>query len=235
MGLTLFSVSALGALLYLDRVILGRWMFSRPIVLAPLLGGLWGEAQAGILIGIVLEAIWLHRLPVGSTIPPDESFMAVLAIGSFVISRRYLGISWEEGIALATFLALPGSRIGPLLDGFVRRWNVHISQFQKEEIDKDRLRIAENINWLGVLNSYFVFFIGFFVFMGVEVGGLYLIQPWITAPLWKGFFGTFRCLPLLGVASILLLNRGVRSWFFWGAGYGLASLLLWIFKHGDPQ
>ena len=143
------------------------------------------------------------------------------------------GIPWEEGIVLALFLALPGIRIGAFLDGLVRKWNIRLSQFQKEELDKGWFHLAENVNWLGALNSYLLFFLGFFVFLWVEVGGLSIIHPWLSPHWWKGLQGTFRCLPLLGVASLLLLNRGARSWFFWGAGYGLASLILWIFKQGN--
>jgi len=227
---TVVVISAIGAFLYLDRVAWGRWMISRPIVIGPFLGYLYGELQAGLLIGVVLEAIWLNRLPVGSTIPPDDSFMAILATGSLIVSNRYLDIQGTDRIALVVFLALPGTLVGGLLDGIVRRWNVRLSNFQMEAIDKGQLSIAGSVNLLGIINFFLVFFIGFVVFIFLEVFLIQTIQPWLNESFLNVLNGVFRCLPLLAVASVLTLNRGRRSWAFWLAGYSLVSLFLWLIQ-----
>lgn len=228
MGFTVVVISAIGSLLYLDRVALGRWMISRPIVVGPLIGGLYGETQMGLLIGIVLEAVWLNRLPVGSTIPPDDSFAAILAIGSWIILKQHLELQGTGMVALTVFLALPGTRVGAVLDGMVRRWNTRVAHFQREELEKGQIRIVTGIHWLGMLNFYLVFFLGLSIFLALEVLLALAIRPWLSEPIMSALRGTFRCLPLLAVASILTLNRERRSWAFWLGGYLLISGVLWV-------
>ena len=64
----------------LDRVALVQIMISRPLVAATLTGWVLGNPLIGMEIGMMLELLWLGRLPVGAAIPPDDTQVAVGAI-----------------------------------------------------------------------------------------------------------------------------------------------------------
>lgn len=69
----------------LDRTAFPQIMISRPIVVGPLTGWLLGNPSAGLQVGLLVELLWLGRLPVGAAIPPDDTQVTVgataLAIG----------------------------------------------------------------------------------------------------------------------------------------------------------
>jgi mannose/fructose/N-acetylgalactosamine-specific phosphotransferase system component IIC len=65
-------------------------MVSRPIVTAPLIGWIMGNAGAGLVIGVVLELLFIGDLPVGKYVPVHETGLSILstamaltALGSF--------------------------------------------------------------------------------------------------------------------------------------------------------
>ena len=61
--------AALAAAAELDCVQVGQVMVSRPIVLGPLLGLLFGAPQTGLALGVCCELLSLGDLPVGGKLP----------------------------------------------------------------------------------------------------------------------------------------------------------------------
>ncbi|MGD9019102.1 MAG: PTS sugar transporter subunit IIC, partial [Desulfuromonadales bacterium] len=61
----------------LDRVAFVQFMISRPLVAGPLTGWVLGDPLTGLEVGMLLELLWLGRLPVGAAIPPDDTQVAV--------------------------------------------------------------------------------------------------------------------------------------------------------------
>ncbi|MBS1933893.1 MAG: PTS sugar transporter subunit IIC, partial [Bacteroidetes bacterium] len=50
---------------------LGTTLLSRPLVLGPLVGLALGDMHQGIIIGAMLELIFMGNIKVGAAIPPD--------------------------------------------------------------------------------------------------------------------------------------------------------------------
>ena len=64
LGLTIGALVSL--ICGLDRVAILQIMISRPIVAAPLTALLLGDPLIGLQIGVMVELLWLARLPVGA-------------------------------------------------------------------------------------------------------------------------------------------------------------------------
>ena len=76
----------------LDRVAFVQFMISRPIVAAPVAGWIMGNPLVGLEIGALLELLWLGRLPVGASIPPDETQVAIGATVLALSMQPLLGL-----------------------------------------------------------------------------------------------------------------------------------------------
>jgi len=76
------KVSLIGAFCALDRTAFLQMMLSRPLVAATVAGALAGNWEIGLLIGVMLELCFLSEMPVGTTIPTDDTLLALAAGGA---------------------------------------------------------------------------------------------------------------------------------------------------------
>ena len=74
-----------GGVIGLDRTAAGQFMVSQPIVAGPLTGLILGDVMAGLLIGALLELIWVMDVPVGTFVPANQTVAAVAATAIAVI------------------------------------------------------------------------------------------------------------------------------------------------------
>src|SRR5512144_793268 len=79
MVLAILGIALAGGVIGLDRTAAGQFMVSQPIVAGPLTGWLLGDTAAGVVVGAVLELIWLLDMPVGTFVPADATLGAVSA------------------------------------------------------------------------------------------------------------------------------------------------------------
>lgn len=97
-GLTL-----LGGLLGLDQTGVGQFMVSRPLVTGTLVGALLGSPGSGILVGAMLEALFLPAFPVGGARFPETGPATVVAAaaastpgaGSLAVAAVF-GVVWAH-------------------------------------------------------------------------------------------------------------------------------------------
>lgn len=71
--------AVIGGVIGLDRTALGQFMISQPVVAGPLTGWLLGDLGAGLVIGGMLELIWVLDMPIGTFVPADSTVAAVSA------------------------------------------------------------------------------------------------------------------------------------------------------------
>ena len=81
----IFGVALVGGILGLDRTAAGQFMISQPIVAGPLTGWILGDMAAGLVIGAILELIWVLDMPVGAFVPADSTIGAVSATALTVL------------------------------------------------------------------------------------------------------------------------------------------------------
>ena len=110
----------------LDRVAILQMMVSRPIVAAPLTAILLGEPLVGLQIGVMVELLWLARLPVGAAVPPDDTQVAIASSVLVIALGQSLDASGTELLLLCLFVAIPLGKVGQYFDRYAREYNVRL-------------------------------------------------------------------------------------------------------------
>lgn len=226
-GSSLCIAAAVSLLAGLDRTAVLQLMISRPIVAAPLAGWLLGNAAIGLEIGAFLELLWLGRIPVGASIPPDDTQVAIGC--TFLAITQYPGppVAATVFSILCLLAALPFGRIGGFFDRLARRRNECLWMRAQRALDEQRYGV---VNWLhlqGALHFGMASlltlgvvllggFVGIRVFTPVLASGPTDISPWLR-----------MAVPLAGIAACLgTVNFRKSGWFYVLSFMVVYSLLL---------
>jgi len=191
-----------GSLLCLDRVFM-QAMISRPVVIAPLMGLLLGNLYAGLIIGAIIELIWIDRLPIGTYIPPNDSLTAVLAVAIALISGSATGGVTPQIIALAVILAIPFGSLAKQMDVMIIQSNNVLSDQALRDAQENNLRAIERKNYMGLLKVFFFYGIFLLAAQAVVIPLVIWGYPRLNEPLLKALSFTYYFLPLLGIAVAL--------------------------------
>lgn len=121
MILTIAGIAVAGGLIGLDRTAVGQFMISQPIVVGPLTGWILGDPVAGIVIGAVLELIWVLDMPIGAFVPADATISTVSAT-----AIAALGSPMTSSLPVIGFSILLTAAMAPATmkaDDIIRHWN----------------------------------------------------------------------------------------------------------------
>ena len=133
----------------LDRVALAQFMISRPLVAGPLTGWVLGNPLIGLEVGMLLELLWLGRMPVGAAIPPDDTQVAVGATVLALSMGGPLGLHGMPLVILAVLIAIPLGKFGQVFDRLARHANDAL-RFPGTMISWPEMSEAWNVNIFSV-------------------------------------------------------------------------------------
>ena len=204
-------IAVCGSLLCLDRVFI-QAMISRPVVIAPIIGLLMNNLYAGLIIGAIIELIWVDRLPLGAYIPPNDSIAAVVAIAITAVAGSHLGATSPELIALSVLLALPCGMIAKQAGIVVIKSNNALSDQALEDAKENNIKAIERKSYLGLAKIFSLYAVCLLIFLVVLVPLVVWIYPRFNATLLKALSFTYYFLPLLGIAvamNMLKLRRTI--------------------------
>lgn len=142
----------MSVLLGLDRTAVLQAMLARPLVAAPLTGLLLGVPLAGLQVGILLELLWLARLPVGTVIPPDDTQIAVGATLLTVTAGRLLGLEGMPAVILCVLTAIPLGQCGRYADLWARRANDRLGVAAVAAAARGEAQRVERLHLRGALH-----------------------------------------------------------------------------------
>jgi len=228
MIIDLFTGALVSLVCGLDRTALLQIMISRPIVAAPLAAWLLGEPMVGLQIGVMVELLWLARLPVGAAIPPDDT---QVAIGSTVLAvslGNVFGTSETDLLLLCLLIAIPLGKLGQYFDHFARQYNVRLMAGAEAALDRGNLFTAEFQHLRGLL-SFSLAAVG--TYLVIITGGLLLVpvlRPLLHQSLLHSSSWLQLALPLVGVSVILGTINVSRALTLFCASFGMAFLLMWL-------
>ncbi len=193
-------VSFCGGVISLDRTAVGQFMFSQPVVAGPLTGWILGDVTAGLVIGTILELIWLLDIPIGTFVPADSTVAVICATAAAVLGGR-----GRPELSLLGFSILLTIVLAPLTmaaDNVIRKWNTRLADFVFSGPGRDVPTRLSRAHLAGII----VFFVKSFV--------LYLVCIPIGAAAVRWFAGVpetyhnamtlyTKLLPFLGAASVV--------------------------------
>jgi mannose/fructose/N-acetylgalactosamine-specific phosphotransferase system component IIC len=195
-------LAGLGGVLVLDRTALLQSMASRPLVASSLAGHVLGAPALGLLCGCLLELLWLMELPVGASIPPNDTLAALLAVAFAVAASPAWGLPARA--ALGVFLALPFGYLGRVVDVFVRRWNGRLLAMARQAAAEGR----------GPAAAHFAGALAFFGAGAATTAAGAVLGTW-------GIDSVMRALPTRTAAALEISSIGL---FVAGVAAVLASL-----------
>lgn len=212
----------------LDRIAIFQLLISRPIVAAPLTALILGEPMVGLQIGVMVELLWLARLPVGAAVPPDDTQVAIGASVLTVVLGRYLESGTPELMLVCLLVAFPLGKIGQYFEHRARLYNGRLPAPTEQAINQELYGKAQLLHLRGLISFSVSSLLTYVVILS---GGL-LIVPYLWPMLHSavahssGFLQL--ALPLIGVAVILGSINVSRSITLFCASFGMAFLLLWL-------
>jgi PTS system mannose-specific IIC component len=195
-------ISVLGSLLCLDRVFI-QAMVSRPVIIAPLIGLFFNNIYAGLIIGAIIELIWIDRLPIGTYIPPNDSIAAVVATSIALLVGSTSGGVSPELIALAVLLAIPFGALAKQIDIMIIKSNDALSDKALQDAASNNIRGIEIKKYLGLLKVFLSYAVFLLIVQTLLVSFVAWIFPRLNETLLVALSFTYYFLPLLGIAVAL--------------------------------
>ncbi|MDO8734559.1 MAG: PTS sugar transporter subunit IIC [Elusimicrobiota bacterium] len=198
MGFELIKIAFVGGLISLDSTVFGQFMISRPIVAGPVIGWLCGDVKTGLLIGAMIELLWIGVVPVGVGVPLDSAIVCIVATA--LAANKV-----QDAAAIAIIFSVPLGIIFKRLDIAHRKWNRVFLPVIENGIKSGRYYILTFVIWLGVFLSYIKSFLFLFICICLFNITLAYILPFVisTPALVKGLQVFMFALPILGLASFL--------------------------------
>src|SRR5512143_2507635 len=210
MAWRILVMAVLGGLCYLDRTAAFQIMLHRPLVVASLTGAVFGNFAAGAQVGVVLELLYIARLPVGASIPPDDTGAALFGGAAAATGASSIGLDPGSFCAIL-LLTVPCAEFGKFVDRSVRRINGRIAHLALESVDRGDAMAVEN----GLLAGLTLFALSgmvlalLFSALGAATS-LYLL-PQFGPESRERFAALLPMLPLLGAASVFSCSRTERT------------------------
>ncbi|MGE4544994.1 MAG: PTS sugar transporter subunit IIC [Pedobacter sp.] len=213
----------------LDRTAIFQLMISRPIVAAPMTGWLLGDAATGLQIGALLELLWLGRIPVGASIPPDDTQVAV---GSTCLAiTQYLGapIPLAAFSILCLLVALPFGKVGEFFDRVARRLNSRLWVRAEQAVERGQYSL---LTWLHLQGACHFGLASIATFSVILLGGLlslHLLVPLLSTDLTVMLPWLRLAIPLVGVSACLCTVNFRPSIWVYSSSFIVVYGLLQVF------
>ncbi|MBU2483278.1 MAG: PTS sugar transporter subunit IIC [Proteobacteria bacterium] len=195
----------LSSLLGLDVTAVAQTMVSRPIVAASIAGYLLGDLKTGVLIGAVIELVWIRVIPVGA-VPPDTTVSSLLATfwcigGAAQGGGLTPGVMENSRIMLSILMAIPFGMVFKKLDIVHRQFNTSLVHLVDREVEKQKYGIISKAVFLGAT----LFWLKAFVFYGLLFypGALAVnfLEPALSGAVKSGLDTAFKLIPAAGIVA----------------------------------
>jgi fructoselysine and glucoselysine-specific PTS system IIC component len=213
MDATLFQAVMLGLIAFFGYMhsFVGSTMHNRPIIIAPLVGLLFGDLEKGIMIGATLELIWMGAFPIGASNPPDMVSGAIIGTAFAIISN--------QDTPAAVALAVPIASLVLIFDNLMMTFFI---PFLSAKADK----YAENGDFRGVEKMHYTAVLGVKGILSFIVAlGYFLGAPFVTSILssipefvTEGLNVATGLLPAIGFAMLakMIMNKKLLPFFLLG-------------------
>jgi len=200
-------ISLIGGLISIDRAAAFQIMVSRPVVTAPLIGMILGDVMMGIKAGLIIELLWIGALPVGASVPPDETIVSILVPSLAIWQSRITGTEGLDALALALIMTIPLAILAQRLDSKIREKNIDSAHAADRFADEGRYDDVgkECLRGLKRFYSGYSLLIFFSLFLGAAIFPyIYsLLPPFFL----KGLERLYYVLPIIGLASLMVSTR----------------------------
>jgi PTS system mannose-specific IIC component len=210
MALRLALAALIGGVCYLDRTAACQFMLHRPLVVATLVGAVFGNVAAGAQVGAVLELLYIARLPVGASVPPDDTGAGIFSGAAAAVASSSIGLDGGSFTAIL-LLSVPSAELGRFVDRQVRKVNGRIAHLTGEAVDRGDLQAVEHGLLAGITLFALTGVLLALVFSGAGVALAKFLLPRFGPGSRLEFSALLPALPMLGAASVYSCSRTERT------------------------
>ncbi len=222
-------LAALGAVLALDYAMVGQFMISQPLVLGGIFGALLGDMSTGVLIGALIQLIWINIMPVGAYVPPDYTVTGgVTVILTLTLVRQY-GFPFGTSMVLALGMSIPAGILSGKLDIAARRFNLCLVQSAERLAGKYGLTGIAWANLAGLGPAFLRNFIIYLLWLGPGVWLAVKLSGSLPPQVVKGLELVYWIIPALAFSVVLeIIAKNRVHWWIAAAFFSVGvCLLIW--------
>ena len=212
----------------LDRVALVQVMISRPLVAAPLTGLVLGNPLLGLEVGMLLELLWLGRLPVGAAIPPDDTQVAVGATVLAFSMGQMLNLVGMPMVILAVLVAIPLGKFGQIFDRLARNVNDRLAVAGLKSLGNGNTNGLERRHLMGLISFAVSSLATACVIVLIGSVLLFYTAPQLIGAVRETGLSLQYSLIIVGAASLLGTINVNRSISLFCAAFSGTLLVLWM-------
>ena len=196
-------VGILGGLFNLEGRAIGELMFSQPLVAGTITGWLLGDVHTGLIIGAILQLIWINMLPVGASIPPDSSLASVLGVTFAISLLSSHKLPSDIIMAYSVALAIPLGLVAKWMDFHLREFNANLSHRVSMYASHGNTVAIDLITGAAVVLSFFKGFI--LCFIATLLADRILLDILVSLPhqIKDGLRLSWKFFPAIGIAVII--------------------------------
>lgn len=217
-----FIITILSFFISIDDV--STKLFRRPLLIAPIVGLILGDLQAGLAIGATLEIMWMGIGNVGAYMAPDIVSGTIISTSLAIVSRGNGNL--ETAVATAVTLAVPTALLAQQLLVLIETINVSLNSWAR--------RLAENgdvkgTNWLilppalltGIARAFPTF-----IALQFGAGAIQYVINSLPEFVIEGLSDAGKIIPAVGIALLMTsMIKKAEMWVFLVLGFVLAAYL----------
>lgn len=225
------SLGALALISGLDRTALAQTLLCRPVVCGALCGLIMGNYPAGLLMGALMELLWLMRLPVGATVAPDDTQATIAAVFLFCgfSTELHLLLPEQALMIMVLFFAALFAHLGRLVDIGARHMNGRIQHRSQAELERSSKANAPIFlrwaNLTGLINFALAGLFSQVIILCATLASVVLVAPLLgRLSLQVSDVPVYAAL-LAGVGAVYVCITVRYAVVLFGAGFGITLLV----------
>ena len=191
----------------------------QPIVLAPVVGAILGNAELGLAVGGTYQLISIGSMPVGGAQPPNVIVGGVMATVFAITS----GLQPEAAVGLAVPFALLGQYAVTLTFTFMAPMMAVADKHAKNANPKGIAQV--NYLSMAILGGLFSVIVAIGLVSGQGIGKVLAAQTYNLSWLMAGLDVAGGMMKYVGFAILMKIMLSGDLWMFYFLGFGLAVLV----------
>ena len=196
---------------------IGTQMLRRPLLIAPVVGLIMGNLQAGLMIGATLEVMWMGVGNVGAYSAPD--MISGTCIGTA------LGIA-SGGTEVAVALAVPTSILAQQLLVIYKSGIVALNPIAEKAAESGDFSKIFRLNYIPMVIAFLIRAVPTFIAIYLGAGVIDTIVAALPANIMGGLKVAGSVIPSVGIGLLMLMMiKKAELWTFLIAGFALAVYL----------
>src|SRR5690554_6951137 len=188
----------------------------QPIVLAPIVGAILGDAGTGLAVGGTYQLISIGSMPVGGAQPPNVIIGGIMAT-VFAVSS---GMAVDSAVGLAVPFALFGQYAVTLTFTFMAPMMAVADNHAKNANPKGIVQV--NLLAMAILGSLFAIIVAIGMVSGEALGTALAARSYEWSWLMAGLDAAGGMMRYVGFAVLMKIMLSGDLWAFYFLGFGLA-------------